>query len=254
VFATRGGYRLLDDSPDGLTWGREASDLLRKSDEWFPTNGYSPDPDRARWTSGDPLPTPVPNPTPEPAREETARSKQGQTVAEPISLDSLKHSIRQNSVLVQLLRPQRVHLNLSSFEWLLLREYPDEYWIQIAWPLAEKYLVQLQTVASAQGSPTVLMLIPHISQFIPRWTEDVRSRYGLREDQLDFDRPQREFKRIADAHRIPVLDLLPVFRAEPERDKLYFQRDTHLTPVGHREVASRLAAFVAAYAPGGRPR
>jgi hypothetical protein len=41
-----------------------------------------------------------------------------------------------------------------------------------------------------------------------------------------------------------MLDLLPILRAEPSRIELFFQRNVHLTPRGHRVVGQALAPFV----------
>jgi hypothetical protein len=41
-----------------------------------------------------------------------------------------------------------------------------------------------------------------------------------------------------------MLDLLPILQAEPNRVELFFQRNVHLTPRGHRVVGQALAPFV----------
>ncbi|MBI4494441.1 MAG: SGNH/GDSL hydrolase family protein [Chloroflexi bacterium] len=245
VFATRGGYQLTTEHRDGLTWGPDAADLLRKSDEWFPSNGVQLPPDRSHWRAGDPMPTPVPNPPSAPAAATVpARRSTPAPITDPVL--AAKDFLRQHSVAYRLLiaRPQRVHLNLSSFEWLLLRDYPDTYWVELAWPLAEQYLVQIQETAAASNAPTVLMLIPHPGQFDDRAHREMLDRYDLDARELDLDRPQREFRQRAEAHAIPVLDLLPAFRAHPQRAELYLRRDTHFTALGHQATAEQLAAFL----------
>lgn len=43
---------------------------------------------------------------------------------------------------------------------------------------------------------------------------------------------------------LPTLDLLPVLSAQPDRVGLFFQRNVHLTPRGHRVVGEALTEFV----------
>lgn len=43
---------------------------------------------------------------------------------------------------------------------------------------------------------------------------------------------------------LPILDLLPILSAEPNRVELFFQRNVHLTPRGHRVVGQALQTFV----------
>lgn len=43
---------------------------------------------------------------------------------------------------------------------------------------------------------------------------------------------------------LPTLDLLPVLAAEPSREELFFQRNIHLTPRGHRVVADAMFSFL----------
>ncbi len=42
----------------------------------------------------------------------------------------------------------------------------------------------------------------------------------------------------------PIVDLLPILSAQPERSGLFFQRNVHLTPRGHRVVADALFEFL----------
>jgi hypothetical protein len=43
---------------------------------------------------------------------------------------------------------------------------------------------------------------------------------------------------------LPILDLLPVLAAQPNREGLFFQRNVHLTPRGHDVVAEALFRFL----------
>jgi hypothetical protein len=43
-----------------------------------------------------------------------------------------------------------------------------------------------------------------------------------------------------------MVDLLPTFRASPERDALYLPNDQHFTALGHRAAAVELARAIVA--------
>src|SRR5207248_4434640 len=56
-------------------------------------------------------------------------------------------------------------LNLTSFEWTILREIPRTYWLDVAWPLFGRYLSDIRQTAASVGAPTLIMVIPEMSQF-----------------------------------------------------------------------------------------
>jgi lysophospholipase L1-like esterase len=66
--------------------------------------------------------------------------------------------------------------------------------------------------------------------------------FRFREDEIDWDRPQREVQN--QAAGTPVLDLLPAFRARADRAQLYLREDTHFAALGHQAAADQLAQFL----------
>ena len=100
---------------------------------------------------------------------------------------------------------------------------------------------------SARRIPMLLLAVPRSFQVhaweLARWQEA----FGLRPDELDLDRPQRELAAWASKRRVPLLDLLPAFRehatAQPA-ERLFFYPDSHLNPAGHRVVAPLLARWL----------
>src|SRR5205823_2532110 len=52
------------------------------------------------------------------------------------------------------------------------------------------------------------------------------------------------FARVLAPLGVPTLDLQPSLFAEPDRVGLFFQRNVHLTPRGHRVVGDLLASFL----------
>ncbi|MBV9328021.1 MAG: hypothetical protein JO352_30270, partial [Chloroflexi bacterium] len=142
------------------------------------------------------------------------------------------------------LAQQQEQLNLTSFEWTILRDPPRTYWLDVAWPLVGSYLAQIQATAAAAGAPTVVMVIPHMGQFDAQ--ARYRSMYDFRFDdsEVDWGKPQGQVAATVSRLGLPELDLLPVFQARADAAQLYLREDTHFSALGHQVVAGTLAAFL----------
>ena len=55
---------------------------------------------------------------------------------------------------------------------------------------------------------------------------------------LDFEKPNREFRRFLKFREIPYIDLLSKFRLTDRPDKLYYPLDIHWTRRGHEVAAA----------------
>jgi lysophospholipase L1-like esterase len=62
--------------------------------------------------------------------------------------------------------------------------------------------------------------------------------------RLVRDAATQRFRDAVSPMGLPVFDLLPVLAAEPDRVGLFFQRNIHLTPRGHRVAAGALFDFL----------
>jgi lysophospholipase L1-like esterase len=98
--------------------------------------------------------------------------------------------------------------------------------------------------AAARGAGAALVLMPARFQ-----TDDAD--YGRLRDivaaaggTLVRDAATERFAQTLSPMGLPILDLLPSLRAEPDRSELFFQRNVHLTTRGHRVVGGALAPFV----------
>jgi hypothetical protein len=131
-------------------------------------------------------------------------------------------------------------LNLTSFEWTILRTY----WLDVAWPLFGRYLADIHDTAASVGAPVVLLSIPEISQFDEQMYTRAMYEFRFANDEVDWDRPQRDLAAQADRVGLPMLDLLPLFRAMPDRATLFLRADTHFTAHGHEATARALADFL----------
>src|SRR6266851_4129607 len=103
---------------------------------------------------------------------------------------------------------QKKMLNLTSFEWTLLRTLPRTYWLDVAWPLFGRYLADIRATADSIGSPTVLLAIPDMAQFDEQMRARTMFEFRFVDDEVDWDQPQRQLALQASQVGIPKLDLL----------------------------------------------
>jgi lysophospholipase L1-like esterase len=266
VLTVRGGYRDAPEHPKGVTWGPAAGELLDQSGAWFPRNGLPPVADiPPPWDPTQPLPTPVGNAppgTPPYTPRPTGTSSTSLWASARLTAHAVWDGVRTHSLLLGRFFGKPIdpsvttapgslppsvelkRLNVSSFEWTILRDPPRTYWLDLAWPLFGSYIANIRATAASAGAPTVLMVIPQMGQFEDRMRARAMADFRFREDEVDWDRPQREVQLQAAAAGIPVLDLLPPFRARADRAQLYLREDTHFAALGHRAAADQLAAFL----------
>ena len=101
-------------------------------------------------------------------------------------------------------------------------------------------------LAAARGARTALVLMPARFQTDDRDYEQLRAIVEASGESLVRDAATGRFREALAPLGLPMLDLLPILRAEPNRVELFFQRNVHLTPRGHRVVGQALTGFVVA--------
>ena len=119
-----------------------------------------------------------------------------------------------------------------------------------AWRATASYLASIVRVAERAGSRTVIVYIPAIHQ-VTAAARPAIERYGFAWDDrtlVDTTFPDR-LRAFGAAHDVPVVDLLPVFRAHADRP-LYFTTDGHWTAAGQALAADTLGTAVAPLLPG----
>ena len=236
VLATYGGYRDAPEHPDGVTWSRAAADLLEQSDGWFPRN-----PPRAPGQQSQPSAVSRARSAAQAAWEQARATSRllGTLFGDPIH----EAAVTTAPGAAPPARDQR-RLTLASFEWTILRDVPHEEHLDAAWPLFRRYLQDVQTAAASVGAPTLVFAIPELAQFDDLAQARVVADYRFAEDEVDWDQPQRLLRAQAVRATVPTLDLLPVFRARPDRADLYLRLDTHFTALGHVATAEALLEFL----------
>jgi hypothetical protein len=93
----------------------------------------------------------------------------------------------------------------------------------------------------------VLLVIPRSYQVYPAERQELQHAFGLKDDDLDLDHPQRVLHEWAQRRDARMLDLLPAFRQRTSDEpglKLYHYPDTHYNAAGHRLTAELLAQFL----------
>jgi hypothetical protein len=133
----------------------------------------------------------------------------------------------------------------QMLEVFRFKETPQE---TRAWKTVEALLLATRDEAERQGARYALVIVPG------KWQvhrEDWQALLAT-VDEPDDDRwvlrgPNRRLTQIAEAHQIPVLDLLPALRDAAEAGRqLYYPVDIHWNPAGHDVAARAVGEFLAA--------
>jgi lysophospholipase L1-like esterase len=99
-------------------------------------------------------------------------------------------------------------------------------------------LGRIRDEGRGHGAHVLAVWIPIRDQVSDRRWESLQEKLGLRPESRS--RPQEELATMAKALGLDAVDLLPAFRASPEREALYFEIDGHWTPAGHALAAETL--------------
>ncbi len=115
-----------------------------------------------------------------------------------------------------------------------------------ALPLLEAILRETDRLCRQNGGRFALVLAPTMTQVYDSvYWEKIKKVYGLKEDQYDLFLPNRIVFASATRLGIPVLDLTDALRAEAADGRdLYYYKNRHWDPAGHRAVARVLRAWI----------
>ncbi len=123
-------------------------------------------------------------------------------------------------------------LRLLSRPLLLWKGNPA---FERGWQATEQALRQIQRECRAIDSDLLIVAIPTKEQVYWRFLEAG--------EQYDVSRPNRLLREFGQRAGIPVLDLLPAFRARSD-EQLYWSIDGHWNEGGHRLAAQTIHAWL----------
>ncbi len=113
------------------------------------------------------------------------------------------------------------------------------------WVEAEGYLEKIDEICRTARVPWMLVVIPDEMQVDPVVRSQVFDGLGLSATDYDFDAPQRRLDKWARKQNVPMLDLLPVMRAEHNSvARLYVPNDTHWNERGNLVAGQAVAEAV----------
>jgi hypothetical protein len=115
-----------------------------------------------------------------------------------------------------------------------------------AWKTVESLLLATRDEAERQGARYALAIVPGKWQIHREdWQALLAARGEPDDDRWVLRGPNRRLTQLAEAHSIPVVDLMPALRdAADDGRRLYYPVDIHWTPAGHEVAARTVADFL----------
>jgi hypothetical protein len=164
------------------------------------------------------------------------------------SLHQLRLMLRTRSHLYLFLREHLYDLYRASgiarraqyLEPVALAEWPPLI-RSTGWPAAQSALREIRDWSRTHGVRYLVVLVPAKYQVEEKSWEDYREAWDLPESAFDRDHGQRVAGAFFEELGVPVLDLLPVMRAESSGGRpFYYAVDRHWTEAAHRLAADQL--------------
>ena len=131
---------------------------------------------------------------------------------------------------------------LAHFKGLVTRT--DSALVEEEYRLIQRLLREVAEEARKRLLPVLVVLIPAEEQVYPERFAAELGQERREASVYDMERPNRKLAEILKEEDLPVLDLLPVFRAHLVGPYLYMSLDGHLTREGNRLVGETLAGSV----------
>ncbi len=80
----------------------------------------------------------------------------------------------------------------------------------------------------------MIVVIPIPDQVYPELFWKRKRRFEIDSSLFDFEKPQRILQDFGKQYGIPVCDVLPGFKVEGKKEKLYYRYNVHWNKNGHR--------------------
>ena len=118
-----------------------------------------------------------------------------------------------------------------------LREVPTPQ-VEAGIAATQAALIRLRRWCDGHGASALIVALPTEQQVDPAARAAWIARFGLRADELDFERPGRVLAELALQAGIPCFDLAPAFRDRlAAGDTLFLSGDNHWNAQGHALAA-----------------
>ncbi len=148
--------------------------------------------------------------------------------------------LRVNEVL-EWLRPAQAPTVSRPLTTYLPTASPE---VQRGLELTRQILSQLDNEAGARGARVAVVLVPARFQLNDVDYGHLRKAVAAAGQELIRDKATERFAEALAPLGLPMLDLLPILRRQPDPSGLFFTENVHFTPRGHQVVAEALARFV----------
>lgn len=113
-----------------------------------------------------------------------------------------------------------------------------------AWSGTTEVLDRVQSAIQAMGAAHLLLVHPDQFQIETELSDEIFETYALDREAYNLDLPQMFLRAYAESRGIPIVDLMPAFRANGSEGGLYLLRDTHYNETGNELVAQILADMI----------
>jgi hypothetical protein len=113
------------------------------------------------------------------------------------------------------------------------------------WEQTGAVLDRIQADVQAHGARLIVVAIPTREQVADLYWQDMITRFALVESDLDRDLPQQHLAAWSAGSGVPVIDLLPGFRAAGPAPLRYFRQDPHWDADGDALAATLIRSELA---------
>ena len=176
------------------------------------------------------------------------RSKQSRFSLKHSVLYPLNNVLEQRSHLFVLLRTRldyvlwRLGLRPYYFPEVFSRKYGEG--LRERWAFTLRKLDRIAKITGDNDGDIALVLIPTAYQVNGELWGRYLHVYGIDQNSVDLEKPQRILRRWGEKRRVPVLDLLPQFRREATNRDLYYKIDRHWNRHGNALAGHEIATFL----------
>ncbi len=119
---------------------------------------------------------------------------------------------------------------------------PIENHIERRWQSTLSHLSTIANVCDRHNIPLALVFVPAVFQVDSALRRRICRRGGYAASQVDLELPQRRLISFASQHEIPALDLMPEFKATP--DRIYEEHRTTFSVMGQQIMVTTVSDWI----------